>query len=103
MANDNVREPFRSILASIVKPVDPPKPKPLTNRERFRVLEAIHYKLDEAGISVDIGTLDWICREFDEQTREADLDRQYRYELARRSGGIMPDLHDSDSEPKGRF
>lgn len=84
MANDN-RTPFRSILASIVKPVEQPKPKPLTNRDRFEILSAIHYKLDEAGLHVEIDTLDWICREFEDSLRDLHGQRQYYYEQWRKA------------------
>lgn len=101
--NDHVREPFRSILASIVKPHPQPEPKPapkiLTNRDRYRALEGVYCELVAAGVVIDIAQLDWAVREVESRLRESELDNQYRYELARRAAGIMPRLHDSDSEP----
>lgn len=100
--NENVREPFRSILASIVKPVPQPEPppKPLTNRDRYRALESVYCELVAAGVVIDIAQLDWACREVESRIRESELDNQYRYELSRRACGIAPRLHDSDSDPE---
>lgn len=54
-----------------------------TNRERFRVVSGVHAELEAAGVVIDIGQLDWACREVEQRLYEASLNDQYRYERAR--------------------
>ena len=55
----------------------------MKNRDRFRVLCGVHAELEAAGVSIDIGQLDWACRQVEQRLFEASLDEQYKSERNR--------------------
>ena len=54
-------------------------------RDRYRVLCGVHAELEAAGCNIDIGQLDWACRQVEQRLYEASLDEQYESERARDS------------------
>ena len=52
---------------------------------RFRALSEVHAELEAAGAVLDIGQLDWACRQVEQRLYEASLDEQYESERARDS------------------
>ena len=50
---------------------------------RFRALSEVHAELEAAGAVLDIGQLDWACRQVEQRLYEASLDEQYESERAR--------------------
>ena len=87
MSNEHVAEPFRSILNGIVQKKhlqgQQVRPRPATNRDRFDALSEVHAELEAAGVSIDIGQLDWAVREVEQRLYEKSLDRQYDHERSR--------------------
>ena len=55
----------------------------MKHRDRYRVLCGVHAELEAAGVSIDIGQLDWACRQVEQRLYEASLDEQYESERAR--------------------
>ena len=51
----------------------------------FSVLSQVQAELEAAGVSIDIGQLDWACRQVEQRLYEASLDEQYERERARDS------------------
>jgi hypothetical protein len=49
----------------------------MTNRDRFRVIEAVYEELRAAGVQIDIGQLDWACREVETRLQETDLRKRF--------------------------
>lgn len=117
----HVREPFASILKSILRPVPYPLPVEISTREQPKTRFHADDINDAYSVLLWYWPQDQNASNADERMREAfsrcmvaldaamtrriesDLDEQYRYELNRLGGGIAPKLHDSDSEPEGRF
>ena len=56
---------------------------PMKHRDRYRVLCGVHAELEAAGAVLDIGQLDWACRQVEQRLFEASLDEQYERERAR--------------------
>jgi len=80
MSNDHVAAPFAGILKAHLQNQ---RVKPRTNRDRFDALSEVHAELEAAGVSIDIGQLDWAVREVEQRLFERSLDRQYDYERGR--------------------
>ena len=55
----------------------------MKHRDRYRVLCGVHAELEAAGVVMDIGQLDWACRQVEQRLYEASLDEQYETERAR--------------------
>ena len=55
----------------------------MKHRDRYRVLCGVHAELEAAGAVLDIGQLDWACRQVEQRLYEASLDEQYESERAR--------------------
>jgi len=86
VSNEHVARPFADIINDIVKPHlqnQRVKPKPVTNRDRFDAIREVYCELEAAGVSIDIGQLDWACAEVEKRLHEKSLDRQYDYERSR--------------------
>lgn len=49
----------------------------VSNRDRFDALATVHAELELAGVTIDIGQLDWAVSEVQNRLHEASLDRQY--------------------------
>jgi hypothetical protein len=52
----------------------------VSNRERDELLSEVHAELEAAGVTIDIGQLDWACREVEQRLYERSLNRQYEQE-----------------------
>ena len=55
----------------------------MKHRDRYRVLSQVQAELEAAGVSIDIGQLDWACRQVEQRLFEASLDEQYKSERNR--------------------
>ena len=45
--------------------------------DRYKALSAVHAELELAGVTIDIGQLDWAVSEVQNRLHEASLDRQF--------------------------
>lgn len=85
--NDHVAEPFRSILNSFAEPKPHLQGQKVVRRrdlDRYKALSAVHAELELAGVTIDIGQLDWAVSEVTNRLHEASLDRQFAEEQNRK-------------------
>lgn len=54
--------------------------------DRYKALSAVHAELELAGVTIDIGQLDWAVSEVQNRLHEASLDRQFAEEQRRQAG-----------------
>lgn len=122
MSNEHVREPFRSILASILRPVEQyPLPVEISTRQQPKT----RFHPDDIETALNVLLMYWPAhqdaRNSEERIREAfsrcmvtldkamterreeELERQYEYEQWRKSQPAVEYtmLHDSDTDPGG--
>lgn len=74
-----------------------------TNRDRYRVLCGVHAELEAAGVTLDIGQLDWACRQVEQKLYEASLDRQFERETERRQAANDYMAEQAEIEKRDRF
>lgn len=52
--------------------------------DRYKALSAVHAELELAGVTIDIGQLDWAVSEVQNRLHEASLDRQFAEQQAQK-------------------
>jgi hypothetical protein len=83
MSNEHVHPFFAGLLNDLAGEKKHLQGQRVTNRGRFDALQEVYCELRAAGVSIDIGQLDWAVREVERRLYERSLDRQYDYERGR--------------------